>query len=176
MKTHYLKMFRVFQSPLSKSRGWLLAGNMKIPCALGKSGLKYDKREGDGKTPRGKFSLNRLWWRSDKFGHPLCGLKKRRIQSHDGWCDDVNSFRYNKHVLRPFRFSHEDIHRQDHVYDYVIEIGCNMQPVRRGRGSAIFLHLARDNFEQTAGCVAVPSAKIVRLLAVIGPKTRIKIN
>ena len=176
MKTRYVKTLKVFHSPLSKSGGLVVAGNMKIPCALGRTGLKYDKREGDGKTPKGVFRFHKLWWRSDKFGHPVCGLKKRRIRSQDGWCDDTNSFRYNKPVLRPFKFSHEEMHRKDHVYDFIIEIGYNMNPVRRGRGSGIFLHLARKNFEPTEGCVAVPLTKIARVLAVIGSKTQIKIS
>ncbi len=173
---HYINLVRVYQSPISRSRGLLVAGKIRIPCALGRTGLKHDKREGDGKSPIGVFHLHRLWWRDDKILHPTCGLKKRRIRKIDGWCDDVNSFHYNKPVQRGSSFSHEEMLRQDHVYDFVIEIGCNMTPIKRGRGSAIFLHLARDNFEPTAGCVAVPPAKIARLLAVIGPKTRIKIS
>lgn len=176
MKIRLLKMLRVFQSPLSKSRGFVSAGALKIPCSLGRTGTSVCKREGDGKTPRGMFALHQLWWRDDRVMHPVCGLKKRRIRARDGWCDDVNSPRYNKPVLRPFKFSHEDMKRDDHIYDYVIEIGCNMQPVRRCRGSAIFLHLARDNFEPTAGCIAMPRAKITRFLALIGAKTRIRIH
>ncbi len=149
---------------------------MRIPCALGRTGKTYRKREGDGKTPIGVFKFYRLWWRDDRVMKPLCGLSSRRIREKDGWCDDVNSARYNKVVLRPCQFSHEEMQRQDHVYDYVIEIGYNMGAIKRGAGSAIFLHLARNNFEPTAGCIAVPLAKIRRLLAVIGIKTRIEIR
>jgi L,D-peptidoglycan transpeptidase YkuD (ErfK/YbiS/YcfS/YnhG family) len=166
----------VFQSPISRSRGMLIAGNMRIPCSLGRTGLRHDKREGDGKSPIGVFALHRLWWRDDRFRQPACGLKKRRIRKTDGWCDDKRSFCYNKSVQLPFEPSHEDMYRDDHVYNYVIEIGYNMRPIKRGHGSAIFLHLARDNFEATAGCVAVPLTKIARLLAVIGPKTQIRIS
>ena len=176
MRKRFVQTLQVFQSPLSKSRGWVFAGHFKIPCSLGRTGTSVCKREGDGKTPKGIFALHQLWWRDDKFMHPVCGLKKRRTRTHDGWCDDVTSPRYNKPVLRPFTHSHEEMHRDDHVYDYVIEVGCNMQPVKRGRGSAIFLHLARDNFEPTAGCVAISREKITRLLALIGAKTRIRIR
>jgi L,D-peptidoglycan transpeptidase YkuD (ErfK/YbiS/YcfS/YnhG family) len=210
----HINLIKVYQSPISRSRGILVAGNIRIPCALGRTGLRYDKREGDGKSPIGVFALHKLWWRDDRFRQPLCALKKRRIRKSDGWCDDARSFSYNKPVQRPFASSHEEMHREDHVYDYVIEIGCNMQArkqktiiydksklwiphigagghsplasghksrlrpagLKRGRGSAIFLHLARDNFEPTAGCVAVPPPKIARLLAVIGPKTKIQIG
>jgi L,D-peptidoglycan transpeptidase YkuD (ErfK/YbiS/YcfS/YnhG family) len=173
---HYTQLIKVFQSPISRSRGVLIAGNIHIPCALGRTGLRHDKREGDGKSPIGVFTLHKLWWRDDRVIHPLCGLQKRPIRSFNGWCDDIRSPHYNRPVQRPFTFSHEEMLREDHIYNYVIEIGCNMKPVKRGRGSAIFLHLARDNFEATAGCVAVPHTKIARLLAVIGPKTRIQIS
>ena len=176
MRKRFVQTLKVFQSPLSKSRGFVSAGALKIPCSLGRTGISVHKREGDGKTPRGIFALYQLWWRDDRVMHPVCGLKKRRIRVRDGWCDDVNSPRYNKPVLRPFTFSHEEMQRDDPVYDYVIEIGYNMRPIKRGRGSAIFLHLARDTFEPTAGCVAIPRAKIVRFLALIGAKTRIRIR
>ncbi len=175
-RRYYVPTLRVFQDPLRKNTGYLVAGSMTIRCALGKSGLTHQKREGDGASPVGIFALHRLWWRADKAMRPNTGLPVRRITRHDGWCDDRNSGRYNQPVRLPFRPSHETMFREDHLYDYVIEIGWNMGPVHKGHGSAIFLHLAREGFEPTAGCVAVPKTKIRQLLASIGPRTRIRIG
>ncbi len=175
-KSRYIPLIRVFQHPLQKSLGLLVAGGITIQCALGRTGTTHNKREGDGATPLGVFSLHRLWFRDDHGPHPLCGLNKRRIRESDGWCDDVRSRRYNRAIRRPFAPSHEIMMRDDYLYDFVIEIGWNLHPIRRGRGSAIFLHLARDNFAPTAGCVAVKSSQIRRLLTLIGPRTRIEIR
>ena len=107
---------------------------------------------------------------ASRAGQPLA-----RIRPGHGWCDDPADRRYNTLVPLPCRSSHEEMWRADHLYDVVIDIDWNRGPAVRGRGSAIFLHLARPGFEPTAGCVAVETRMIRRLLERIGPETRIEI-
>jgi L,D-peptidoglycan transpeptidase YkuD (ErfK/YbiS/YcfS/YnhG family) len=161
--------------PGDRRLGWLTAGALRFPCALGRSGVTHAKREGDGATPAGRFALRRLWLRPGAgFGRPS-HLPQRLTRPHDGWCDDARHPRYNRPVRLPFAAGHERMWREDALYDAVIEIGWNDQPAVRGRGSAIFLHLARPGYKPTEGCVAVARPHLARLLPLIGPRTRIDI-
>lgn len=175
MKRTCLPLIRVHRSALDHRRGRLIAGNLIIPCAIGRSGTTRMKREGDGASPVGRFRLLQAFYRADRVSRPRTGLPLRRIRPADGWCDDVADRRYNRLVSRPCATSHEEMWRQDHLYDVVVDIAWNRGPILRGRGSAIFLHLARPNFEPTQGCVAIERRMIRRLLERIGPDTRIEI-
>jgi L,D-peptidoglycan transpeptidase YkuD (ErfK/YbiS/YcfS/YnhG family) len=148
---------------------------MRMPCALGKGGVTHNKREGDGATPIGCFALRRLWYRADRSKRPQTGLPVRVTRLQDGWCDATIHPRYNRAVVLPFHASHERMWRADAVYDYVIEIGWNDRPVVKGRGSAIFFHLARPGFTPTEGCVAVSRADMLKMLRLITRQTRISI-
>ena len=172
---HYISTITVFQSPGSGTKGWLVAGPIKVRCALGRSGRKHLKREGDGATPAGRFGLGGLWWRQDRRPRPRSGLRARPITGKDGWCEDPRSSCYNRAVRLPHPAAHETMRREDDLYDYVVEIAYNMGPTRRGRGSAIFWHLVRPGFQPTAGCVAVESGAMKKLLALIGQRTTIRI-
>lgn len=173
---HYISTIAVFPSALSPTRGRLVAGTISIPCSIGRGGFGRTKREGDGKTPVGRFRLGQLWWRADRHPRPASSLgPARRITTRDGWCEDPRSSCYNRAVKLPHPAAHETMLREDALYDYVIEIGYNMGPIARGRGSAIFLHLARPGFLPTAGCVGVDMAAMRRLLRVVGPNTRIRV-
>jgi L,D-peptidoglycan transpeptidase YkuD (ErfK/YbiS/YcfS/YnhG family) len=156
-------------------RGWLVADQQIIPVALGRGGIKADKREGDGATPRGMFHPLRLWWRADRHPRPRTFLPVRAIGPHDGWCEDPASRHYNQ-AVRLENGGGDRLRRDDHLYDFIIEIDHNVSPRAAGRGSAVFLHLARDNFGPTAGCVSMTRPAMLRLLARIGPKTRIDIR
>jgi L,D-peptidoglycan transpeptidase YkuD (ErfK/YbiS/YcfS/YnhG family) len=146
-----------------------------MPCALGKGGVSAFKREGDGATPRGRFLLRRVWFRPDRQRVATGFLPSCLTERSDGWCDDPGHVRYNRPVRLPFRASHERMWREDDIYDVVIEIGWNDRPAVRGRGSAIFLHLARPGYKPTEGCVAVSRRDMARLLPRLGPQTRIDI-
>jgi L,D-peptidoglycan transpeptidase YkuD (ErfK/YbiS/YcfS/YnhG family) len=143
---------------------------------LGRAGVRANKREGDGATPRGRFRLVRLWWRADRFSRPPTLLPTRRIDAVTAWCEEPADRRYN----RPFRRSSNEpgdrLRRDDHLYDWIVEIDYNTRPRVTGRGSAVFLHVARPEGTPTAGCVAF-EAKVLRLLlARVGPRTRIEIG
>lgn len=168
-----LSLIRVFSTVSNPRRGWILAGNVIIPCALGTGGIQHDKREGDGATPVGVHRPLHGFYRADRIRKPATGVPLVPLRSNDGWCDEPGHPRYNRHVHLPFRARHESMWRDDHLYDIVIDLGWNARPRIQGRGSAIFLHLARENFGPTEGCIAVPWNKARRLLALIGPRTRI---
>lgn len=153
-----------------------MAGHGHAAAAIGRRGIRADKREGDGATPRGDVRPVRLWYRSDRVGRPQTRLPVRPIRHDDGWCDEPSAAQYNRFIRLPANPSHERLWREDHVYDLVIETNHNALPRVRGRGSAIFIHLASDGFGPTAGCVALRPAEMRRLLAKISPKTRIKIR
>ena len=152
-------------------RGILLAGPFRFPVALGRAGVISRKREGDGATPRGPLPLRRLWFRNDKVGRPRTALPLRMTRKNDLWCDASGDRNYNRPVRAPYAASHEEMWRQDDVYDYVIELGWNDAPRLAGRGSAIFMHLARPGFQPTAGCVALRRRDMERLLPFLGAET-----
>jgi L,D-peptidoglycan transpeptidase YkuD (ErfK/YbiS/YcfS/YnhG family) len=162
--------------PGNRRRGRISAGHFQFPCALGKGGVTQKKREGDGATPLGTFQLRRLWYRGDVVQRPQTKLPLRVTKPWDGWCDAASHRRYNKPVALPFLASHERMWRDDHLYHYVIEIGWNDQPAKPGRGSAIFMHIARPGYKPTEGCVALKIGDMKKLLVRLGPKTRIVIQ
>lgn len=157
-------------------RGWLVAGAHILPVALGRGGIKANKLEGDGGTPRGTFHPVRLWWRADRHVRPRTFLPVRAIRPIDAWSEDPADRHYNRPVTRAPGESGDRLARDDHLYDFIVEIDHNTRPRIARRGSAVFLHLARENFSPTAGCVGLTRGAMLRLLARIGPRTRIVIG
>lgn len=137
-------------------------------CALGDSGLSGDKREGDGATPRGSFALRRVLYRPDRLEVPATDLPLAPLRRHDGWCDEPWDRNYNRQVTLPYPASCEALWRQDRLYDLIVVLGHNDEPVVPGRGSAIFLHLARPDYAATAGCVAVARTDLLAMLREVG--------
>jgi L,D-peptidoglycan transpeptidase YkuD (ErfK/YbiS/YcfS/YnhG family) len=162
--------------PGNPRQGWLAIGPLCIPVALGRSGIKANKREGDGATPRGRFRLVRLWWRADRGPPPRTLLPIRRITADDAWCEDPCDRRYNRPVHRPARAPGDRLRRGDHLYDFIIEIDHNSRPRVAGRGSAVFIHVARPGLAPTAGCVALTARSLCRLLGRCSANTRINIG
>ncbi|MBS0527768.1 MAG: L,D-transpeptidase family protein [Proteobacteria bacterium] len=171
-----LTAIRIRAAAGDPSRGWLMAGGQSIPVALGRGGIKANKREGDGGTPSGTFSPVRLWWRADRHPRPRTFLPVRPITPTDAWCEDPADRHYNQAIRLERGENGDRLTRADHLYDFIIEIDHNTRPRVAGRGSAVFLHLARDNFGPTAGCVAMTRPAMLRLLRRIGPRTRIEIG
>lgn len=148
----------------------------KYHCAIGKGGFSPDKKEGDGCTPLGIFPLRELWCRADKFSPPKTNLPIKIINKNDGWCDDPKSSDYNRHVLMPYDFSHEELWREDDVYDLIIPIGYNDKNIIAGAGSAIFIHVARDNYTPTEGCIALKKEDLLEILPYLSANTHIEIK
>jgi L,D-peptidoglycan transpeptidase YkuD (ErfK/YbiS/YcfS/YnhG family) len=171
-----LRFIQVRALPGPRSQGLLIAGGKTFRVALGRTGIKAAKREGDGATPAGRFHPLRLWWRADRLARPRTRLPARRITPNDAWCEEPADRRYN----RPFRRSANEpgdrLLRKDGLYDLIIEIDHNMRPRIARLGSAVFVHVARANFGPTAGCVALSRHDLLRLLSSLTPKTEIYIH
>jgi L,D-peptidoglycan transpeptidase YkuD (ErfK/YbiS/YcfS/YnhG family) len=176
MRRRSLSLIRVRTRPAQPTRGVLLAGPLAVPVALGRGGIRANKYEGDGATPRGRFRLVRLWWRADRHPRPRTLLPVRRITRDVAWCEDTTDRRYNRPFRRAPADSGDRLWREDRLYDFVVEIDHNTRPRVAGRGSAVFVHVARPNRSPTAGCVALGANELLRLLARLGPGTRIAIQ
>lgn len=157
-------------------RGWLTADGWSVPVGLGRGGILANKREGDGGTPRGVFRPRQLWWRPDRSARPASLLPIRPIRPEDAWCEDPRDRHYNQPVRLTREQNGDRLTRQDHLYDFIVEIDHNTTPRIAGRGSAVFLHLARPNFAPTAGCVSMTKSAMLRLLRRMSPQTRIVIG
>lgn len=161
--------------PIERSRGMLRLDERDYPCALGRSGIKPAKREGDGATPVGTFPLRQAFYRADRLPHPASGLPVRALTSTDGWCDDPAHGDYNRLVALPFDGSHENLWRQDNLYDVVIVVGHNDAPPHPGLGSAIFIHCATVDFAPTEGCIALDRSTLIDLLPQLTPDMALNI-
>jgi L,D-peptidoglycan transpeptidase YkuD (ErfK/YbiS/YcfS/YnhG family) len=176
MRRLTLSIIQVHGRPGDRTRGLLLAGGLAIPVMLGRSGIRANKREGDGATPRGAFRPLRLWWRADRAARPRTLLPVVRIDRAIAWCEDPADRRYNRPFRRSARETGDRLWRDDHLYDFVVEIDHNTRPRIAGRGSAVFVHVMRPERSATAGCVALARSALVRLLGGLGPRTRIEIH
>jgi L,D-peptidoglycan transpeptidase YkuD (ErfK/YbiS/YcfS/YnhG family) len=171
-----LAAIRIRAAAGNPRRGWLTAGGLTVPVALGRGGIRANKREGDGGTPKGTFRPRQLWWRADRHPRPRTHLPVRAIGPQDAWCEDPASRHYNQPMRLDRGSSGDRLQRDDHLYDFIVEIDHNTHPRIAGRGSAVFLHLARHDFSPTAGCVSMTRAAMLRLLARLGPETKIVIE
>jgi L,D-peptidoglycan transpeptidase YkuD (ErfK/YbiS/YcfS/YnhG family) len=175
-KTPSWSHIRVRVRPGRRSQGWLVTGHAAWVVALGRGSVRANKREGDGATPRGRFRPLRVWWRHDRVTRPATRLPVRRLGHEDAWCEDPADRRYN----RPFRLgpsgAGDRLWREDHLYDVIVEIDHNVRPRVAGRGSAVFLHVARPGLKPTVGCVAMPHLALRQLLSRLGPHSRIDIR
>ena len=145
---------------------WLQAGGRVVAAQIGRGGviMAVDKREGDGATPCGRWPVRAVYYRPDRVQCPETILPCHRLTFDCGWCDDVTSPDYNRYVKRPYDFRHEQMWRHDEAYDFLLELGCNDDPVVAGQGSAIFLHCIAAGKTSTAGCVAVDQADLAVLI------------
>lgn len=159
------KKVHIFKAFVS---GELTYNGVKIRCALGKAGViaASEKREGDGKSPIGIWPIRFIMWRADKIDAPATAFPSRHIQPNDGWCDSETDPLYNRPVTHPYPASAERLWRDDDVYDIVVVLGHNDDPVVAGHGSAIFMHVARPDYAGTEGCVALALPDLRALLEV----------
>lgn len=142
-------------------------------CAIGPAGITADKREGDGATPSGCFTLRRVLYRPDRMARPETLLPTAALTPEDGWCDDPADGAYNSQVRLPYSASHERLWRDDGIYDVIVILGHNDDPPLPGAGSAIFLHIARTGYVPTQGCIALALPDLLTVLREAGPDTRI---
>ncbi|PRD44451.1 hypothetical protein C5748_07725 [Phyllobacterium phragmitis] len=171
-----LRLIEVRARPGNPAQGLLIAGNLVLRCALGKGGISAFKREGDGATPLAAMRLLYGWHRRRRGVAAFSPLPFRAIRRNDGWCDASNDGNYNRPVRAPYRASHENLWRKDGLYDICIVMGWNIRPRLRGRGSAIFFHLARPGYPPTEGCIALKRADMARLLPHLNARTMIRVR
>lgn len=149
-------------------------GDKTWPCAVGRSGIGEKLAEGDGISPIGCWPIRRIFYRADRLDHaPSDVFPCQVIDRLDGWCDAADHPDYNRLVRLPFDASHEEMWREDALYDIVVVLGQNDDPVVPGAGSAIFLHIARPGYSPTAGCAALSREDLQEFLSLAGSDTRL---
>ena len=145
-------------------------------AAIGPAGIAIKGGEGDGITPRGSFAVREVFYRADRIPAPRTALPLRAIEPDDGWCDAPDDPSYNRLVKLPYPASAEQMWRQDHLYDLVAALGYNDDPVVAGKGSAIFLHLAKPDYAPTQGCVALAYDDLLAAIEQLQPGDRVVID
>ena len=148
----------------------------KLRCSIGKRGITSNKKEGDEKTPKGKFKLKYIFYIKDRIQKLKTRLKKRIIRKNMGWCDDTNSKFYNKLVNLPFKESAERLWLRSKIYDIIVIIDYNFKTPIKNKGSAIFLHIAKNNYSYTKGCIAINKKDMLFLISKIKNKTKLIIR
>jgi L,D-peptidoglycan transpeptidase YkuD (ErfK/YbiS/YcfS/YnhG family) len=162
--------------PGDRARGIVRTAGIAAQAALGVGGIRRHKREGDGRTPAGRFRLVAVFYRADRTDRPRTGLPLSIIRHDTGWCDDPADRNYNRPIRLPYRSSHERLWREDGLYDIVVALDFNLRRPQPNAGSAIFLHIAAPGFAPTAGCIAVSEATLRRLLARASRRTVVEVR
>ena len=176
MSSRRLAHLRVRPLAGNRARGWLTAGPFRIACALGPAGIVRIKREGDKGTPAGRFRLLWGYYRADRVRLRTAGAPLKPLRRDQGWCEDPSSPRYNRPVRLPARDCTDRMWREDHLYDLVAVLGYNDDPVVAGKGSAIFLHLAKPDYSPTQGCVALACDDALAVIAQLKPGDQVVIE
>ena len=157
------------------NKNYLTYNKLKVKCAIGKKGIGYKRKEGDLITPRGQFKIKYILYRKDRV-QISTKLKKRVIKKNMGWCDDPKSRQYNKLVKLPFVFKHEKLFKKENIYDIVLVLNYNMNPIKKNKGSAIFIHVAKNNFRKTEGCVAIKKQNLIKIVKKLNLNSEVKIS
>jgi len=158
------------------TKKYLVYKNYKAKCAIGKRGIGYKKKEGDLITPKGKYRIKYILYRKDRIKRIQTKIKKIIIKKNMAWCDDPNSKHYNKLIKLPSTFNYEKLYRKENVYDIILVLNYNMNPIIKHKGSAIFIHVARNNYKKTEGCVALKKTHFLKVLKELNNNTTVKIE
>jgi L,D-peptidoglycan transpeptidase YkuD (ErfK/YbiS/YcfS/YnhG family) len=157
------------------NKNYLTYNKLKVKCAIGKKGIGYKRKEGDLVTPRGQFKIKYILYRKDRVKIST-KLKKKIIKKNMGWCDDPISEQYNKLVKLPFVYKHEQLFKKENTYDIILVLDYNMRPIKKNKGSAIFIHIAKNNFKRTKGCIAIKKKPLLKMIKEIKPNTKVIIS
>ena len=147
--------------------------NYKLKCSVGKSGISFKKREGDNKTPRGKFKFEYILYRKDRIINLRTKLKTIEIKKNMGWCDDPRSNNYNQLIKFPFKYTCEKLWLKEKIYDIILVLNYNINPIIKNKGSAIFLHIAKNKYQPTKGCVSISKSNIKLLVNKLSLKSKL---
>ena len=156
--------------------GYLKYKDFKFKCALGKAGIGKKKIEGDNITPKGIFSMVKIYYRSDRVKKISSKFRLIKITKKMGWCNDPNSKKYNQLINLPTNYTHEKLYRKDNVYDLVIVLNYNIKPTIKNKGSAIFIHITKNTYKKTKGCIALNMVNLIKLISEITKNTKVKVK
>ena len=156
--------------------GFLKYKQIQFRCALGKAGVGKKFQEGDGLTPIGTYKIVKVYYRKDKIKKLTSNLKLISINKSMGWCDDPKSKKYNQLIKLPSKYRHEKLFRNDRIYDLILVLDYNMNPIIKNKGSAIFIHIAKNNYCKTKGCLALKKKNLIEIISKIKRDTKIIIN
>ena len=157
------------------NKKFLTFNNYKAKCALGKRGIGFKRKEGDLITPKGTFKIKYILYRKDRVKKIQSKLKRITIKKDMGWCDDPKSSYYNKLIKLPSKYTYEKLYKKENIYDIIIVLNYNMNPIVKNKGSAIFIHLARKNYSGTMGCIGLKKKDLLDILKTVKKQTKIKI-
>ena len=158
------------------NKNYLTYDNYKVKCALGKRGIGNKRREGDFITPKGNFKIKYILYRKDRIKRIQSKIKKIIIKKNMGWCDDPLSKDYNKLIKIPSEYNYEKLYKKDNVYDIILVLNYNMNPVVKNKGSAIFIHVTKTNYKKTEGCVAIKKVHLLKIIKELKNNIKIKIE
>ena len=156
--------------------GYLKYENFKFRCALGKGSIGEKKIEGDNITPKGKFTIAKIYYRSDRIKKISSKFKLIKIKKNMAWCNDPESEKYNQIMDLPTQYNYEKLYRKDNVYDLILVLSYNLNPIIKNKGSAIFMHIAKKNYKKTAGCIGLKKTHLINLVEKINKKTKVIIS
>ena len=157
------------------NKKYLTFNNYKAKCSVGKRGIGLKRKEGDLITPKGKYKIKYIMYRKDRV-KIQSKIKKIIIKKEMGWCDDPNSRHYNKVVKLPSSYKNEKLYKKENIYDIIIVLNYNMDPIVKNKGSAIFIHVAKKNYKKTEGCIAVRKAHLLKIAKDLKKKTMVLIE
>ena len=158
------------------NKNYLTYNSYKVKCALGKRGIGNKRREGDFITPKGNFKIKYILYRKDRIKRIQSKIKKIIIKKNMGWCDDPLSKDYNKLIKIPSKYNYEKIYKKDNVYDIILVLNYNMNPIVKNKGSAIFIHVTKANYKKTEGCVAIKKVHLLKIIKELKKNIKIKIE
>jgi len=170
------RIYNTLNMIIINKSGYLKYKDLKFKCVFGKAGIGNKKSEGDNITPKGIFRIINIYYRVDRIKKISPKLKMFEIKKDMGWCDDPQSNKYNQLIKLPTKFSHEKLYRKDNIYDLILVLNYNINPIIKNRGSAIFIHISKKNYKATAGCIALNRQDLIELLENIPTRTKVKID
>ena len=155
---------------------YLTYNKYKAKCAVGKRGIGFKRKEGDLITPIGNYKIKYILYRKDRINKIQSRIKKIAIKKNMGWCDDPKSENYNKLIKLPFEYSYEKLYKRENIYDIIIVLDFNINPIIKNKGSAIFIHVAKKNYLKTEGCIAVKKTHLLKIIKEIRADTKVVIS
>jgi L,D-peptidoglycan transpeptidase YkuD (ErfK/YbiS/YcfS/YnhG family) len=156
--------------------GQLKYKDLKFKCALGRAGIGKKRVEGDNITPKGTYKIIQIYYRKDRIKKISSKFKLIKINKNMGWCNDPRSEKYNQLIKLPSKYTFERLFRKDKLYDLILVLNYNINPIIKNKGSAIFIHIAKNKYKKTAGCIGLKKSDLLKLIKVVKKKTKVIIN